>query len=85
MDESSDALQREICHSYLTVIRKNVSPKTLRKEFFKAPENVGIEDAELKELYPLYVHQIVQSLAHARVGEDEVAQEGIVLTCLHGH
>ncbi len=40
-----DVVRREIRHSYLTVIRSNVSPKALREELLAAAMASNIEDA----------------------------------------
>ncbi len=48
-DLPEEIIRREICHSYLTVIRKNVSPKALREELLRIAEEAGIEDAVLEE------------------------------------
>jgi predicted DNA-binding protein (MmcQ/YjbR family) len=45
----SDIVRREICHSYLTVIRRNISPKALREEYLSLALAAGIQDAELPE------------------------------------
>lgn len=37
-------VEREIRHSYLTVIRENVTPKALRNELLAIAEQEGIED-----------------------------------------
>ncbi len=42
-------VEREIRHSYLTVIRENVTPKALRNEILAIVEDAGIEDAEAIE------------------------------------
>lgn len=42
-------VEREIRHSYLTVIRENVTPKALRNEILAIIEDAGIEDAEAIE------------------------------------
>ena len=42
-------VEREIRHSYLTVIRENVTPKALRNEILAIVEDAGIEDAEMIE------------------------------------
>ena len=42
-------VEREICHSYLTVIRENVSPKALREEILEIVRQAHIEDAEAIE------------------------------------
>ena len=39
-------VEREIRHSYLTVIRENVTPKALRKELLAVARKANIEDAE---------------------------------------
>lgn len=39
-------VEREIRHSYLTVIRENVTPKALREEILAIVLEYGIEDAE---------------------------------------
>ena len=44
-----EVVEREICHSYLTVIRENVTPKALRNEILAVVEDAGIEDAEAIE------------------------------------
>ena len=44
-----EVVEREICHSYLTVIRENVTPKALRNEILAIVEEAGIEDAEAIE------------------------------------
>ena len=41
-----DVVEREIRHSYLTVIRENVTPKALREEILKVVQQANIEDAE---------------------------------------
>ncbi len=46
-DLPDEVVRREIRHSYLTVIRKNVSPKALREELLQAASEAGIEDAEI--------------------------------------
>ncbi len=43
-DLPDEVVRREIRHSYLTVIRKSVSPKTLREELLAAAERAGVED-----------------------------------------
>lgn len=40
-----EIVKREIRHSYLTVIRKNVTPKALREELLRMAASAGIEDA----------------------------------------
>ena len=40
---------REICHSYMTVIKKNVSPKALREKLLSLAAEAGIEDTECPE------------------------------------
>ena len=44
-----EVVEREICHSYLTVIRENVTPKALRNEILAVAEEAGIKDAEAIE------------------------------------
>ncbi|MCM1177009.1 MAG: MmcQ/YjbR family DNA-binding protein [Clostridium sp.] len=44
-----EVVKREICHSYLTVIKKNISPKSLREQYLKAAADAGIEDAGIEE------------------------------------
>ena len=44
-----EVVEREICHSYLTVLRENVTPKALRNEILAVVEDVGIKDAEAIE------------------------------------
>ena len=39
-------VEREIRHSYLTVIRENVTPKALRQEILEIVSQAQIEDAE---------------------------------------
>ena len=39
-------VEREIRHSYLTVIRENVTPKALREEILEVVRECAIEDAE---------------------------------------
>ena len=39
-------VEREIRHSYLTVIRENVTPKALREELLAIARKSNIEDAE---------------------------------------
>lgn len=41
-----EIVEREIRHSYLTVIRENVTPKALREEISKVVQEANIEDAE---------------------------------------
>lgn len=41
-----EVVEREIRHSYLTVIRENVTPKALREEILAVVRAEGIEDAE---------------------------------------
>lgn len=41
----NEVVKREIRHSYLTVIRKNVTPKALREELLAVAKNAAIEDA----------------------------------------
>ena len=42
-------VEREIRHSYLTVIRENVTPKALREEIMEVVHQAQIEDAEAIE------------------------------------
>jgi predicted DNA-binding protein (MmcQ/YjbR family) len=42
-------VEREICHSYLTVIRENVTPKALREEIMAVVQEAGVEDAPMVE------------------------------------
>jgi predicted DNA-binding protein (MmcQ/YjbR family) len=42
-------VEREIRHSYLTVIRENVTPKALREEIMEVVRQAQIEDAEAIE------------------------------------
>lgn len=44
-----EVVEREIRHSYLTVIRENVTPKALRNEILAVVEDAGIKDAEAIE------------------------------------
>ena len=44
-----EVVEREICHSYLTVIRENVTPRALRNEILAVVEEAGIKDAEAIE------------------------------------
>lgn len=44
-----EIVEREIRHSYLTVIRENVTPKALREEILAVVCEAGIEDAEPAE------------------------------------
>lgn len=41
-----DVVEREIRHSYLTVIRENVTPKLLREELLQVAGEAGIDDVE---------------------------------------
>ena len=41
-----EVVEREIRHSYLVVIRENVTPKALREEIMKVVSLANIEDAE---------------------------------------
>ena len=41
-----EIVEREIRHSYLTVIRENVTPKALREELLAIARKANIEDAE---------------------------------------
>ena len=42
-------VEREFRHSYLTVIRENVTPKALREEIMEVARQAQIEDAEAIE------------------------------------
>ena len=42
-------VEREICHSYLTVIRENVTPKALREEIMAVVREAEVEDAPMVE------------------------------------
>ena len=42
-------VEREIRHSFLTVIRENVTPKALREEILEVVRQAKIEDAEALE------------------------------------
>ena len=44
-----EVVEQEIRHSYLTVIRENVTPKALRNELLAIAQEAGIEDAEAIE------------------------------------
>ena len=44
-----EVVEREIRHSYLTVIRENVTPKALRNEILTIVEKADIKDAEAIE------------------------------------
>ena len=44
-----EVVEREIRHSYLTVIRENVTPKALREEIMAVVRESRIEDAETIE------------------------------------
>ena len=44
-----EVVEREIRHSYLTVIRENVTPKALREEIMEVVSLANIQDAELIE------------------------------------
>lgn len=44
-----EVVEREIRHSYITVIRENVTPKALREEIMAVVREAGIEDAEAIE------------------------------------
>ena len=44
-----EVVEREIRHSYLTVIRENVTPKALREEILAVVCAEGVEDAEFIE------------------------------------
>ena len=39
-----EILKREICHSYITVIKKNVTPKSLRENLLHQATETGITD-----------------------------------------
>ena len=41
-----EVVEREVRHSYLTVIRENVTPKALREEILDVVRQTQIEDAE---------------------------------------
>ena len=41
-----EIVEREIRHSYITVIRENVTPKALREEILAVVRAEGVEDAE---------------------------------------
>lgn len=42
----AELVMREIRHSYLTVIRKNVTPKALRLQLLEEAQSHGIEDVK---------------------------------------
>ena len=44
-----EVVEREIRHSYLTVIRENVTPKALREEILAVVREAKVEDAEVIE------------------------------------
>lgn len=44
-----EVVEREIRHSYITVIRENVTPKALREELLSVVRKAGIEDIEIVE------------------------------------
>lgn len=44
-----EVVEREIRHSYLTVIRENVTPKALREEIMAVVREMQIKDAETVE------------------------------------
>ena len=44
-----EVVEREIRHSYITVIRENVTPNALREELLSGVRKAGIEDAETVE------------------------------------
>ena len=46
---SREVVEREVRHSYLTVIRENVTPKALREEILAIVRQAQIEDAEAIE------------------------------------
>ena len=41
-----EVVEREIRHSYITVIRENVTPKALREEIMAIVRQAGVEDAK---------------------------------------
>ena len=41
-----EIVEREIRHSYIIVIRENVTPKALREEILSVVRTAGVEDAE---------------------------------------
>lgn len=41
-----EVVEREVRHSYITVIRENVTPKALREEIMEVVRHANIEDAE---------------------------------------
>ena len=44
-----EVVEREIRHSYITVIRENVTPKALREEIMAIVRQAGVEDAPMVE------------------------------------
>ena len=44
-----EVVEREIRHSYITVIRENVTPKALREKLLSVVRKAGIEDIETVE------------------------------------
>ncbi len=44
-----DVIKREIRHSYITVIKKNVTPKSLRDDILSIVSEAGLEDAVCPE------------------------------------
>ena len=44
-----DVVKREICHSYLSAIKANVSPKALRERLLAIAAEAGIQDVSLPE------------------------------------
>ena len=44
-----EIIEREVRHSYLTVIRENVTPKALREDILEVVRQAQIEDAEAFE------------------------------------
>ncbi len=48
-DLPEEIVKREIRHSYLTVIRRNISPKYLREELLRIAAQAGLKDAPLTE------------------------------------
>lgn len=45
----AELVMREIRHSYLTVIRKNVTPKAVRVQLMEDAERQGVKDVEAGE------------------------------------
>ncbi len=51
IDDLPDAVvRREILHSYLTVLHRNVTPKLLREELLRAARKAGIEEVGIEEV-----------------------------------